>query len=192
MDEEIIRLNVGGVIFQTTRNTLLFDEESRFYAMFSDDQTFENQREVFIDRDGTHFRYILNYLRTGIVTLPRDVAVIQELLIEAEFYHLREVIQELTKPCYRIKGIIPHNFETEAFHDSLILSKETNKYLHVFLGGQKDYKLVYRGSRDGWSADVFHCLCDNVGPTVVIIRKGGSIFGGFTHRSWAGIDCCVD
>lgn len=187
MDEEIIRLNVGGVIFQTTKSTLLFDAESRFYAMFPDDISFDKNEEIFIDRDGTHFRYILNYLRTGIVTIPRDVAAIQELLIEAEYYQLKEIIEELTKPCYRIKGILPHSFEDEPFSDSLILTKETEKYLHVFLGGQRDYKLVYRGSRDGWNADVFHCLCDNVGPTVVIIRKGGSIFGGFTQRSWAGI-----
>lgn len=186
MDEEIVRLNVGGVVFQTTRNTLLFDAESRFSGMFSNDQTFDDVADVFIDRDGTHFRYILNYLRTGFITLPRDITAIQELLIEAEYYELKEIIEELTKPCYQIKGILPYSYETGAFYDSLILSKESRQHLHVFLGGQKAYKLVYRGSRDGWSADTFHCLCDNTGPTVTVIRKASSVFGGFTQRSWAG------
>lgn len=186
MDETIVRLNVGGTIFQTSRNTLLFDSNSRFYEMFNDDQTFEKHEEVFIDRDGTHFRYILNYLRTGLVTLPRDANALQELLIEAQYYDLKEIIDVLSKSCYQIKGILPHSFTQEAFHDSLILDCETKKYLHVFLGGQKVYNLLYRGARDGWGADTFHCLCDNAGPTVTVIRKGSSVFGGFTQQSWSG------
>ncbi|KXJ28532.1 uncharacterized protein LOC110238831 [Exaiptasia diaphana] len=186
MMDEIVRLNVGGTVFQTSRNTLVFDANSRFYEMFSDDQTLENREEVFIDRDGTHFRYILNYLRTGLVTLPRDANALQELLIEAQYYDLKEIVDVLSKPCYQIKGILPHSFTQEAFHDSLILNSETRKYLHVFLGGQKVYNLLYRGSRDGWSADTFHCLCDNAGPTVTVIRKGSSVFGGFTQQSWSG------
>ena len=41
-----------------------------------------------IDRDGTHFRFILNYLRTGAVSAPPDPASKQELAIEADYYCL--------------------------------------------------------------------------------------------------------
>ena len=46
----------------------------------------------FIDRDGTHFRYILNYLRTGKLTLPEDKTLVKELLEEAEFYQIQGMV----------------------------------------------------------------------------------------------------
>lgn len=48
----------------------------------------------FIDRDGTHFRYILNYLRDGFLDIPKKVA--RELLQEARFYQLEGMVQYLT------------------------------------------------------------------------------------------------
>ncbi|CAG8523101.1 7312_t:CDS:2, partial [Paraglomus brasilianum] len=32
------------------------------------------------------------------------------------------------------------------------------------------FKLLYRGSRDGFSAKTFHSRCDNKGPTIVVVR----------------------
>ncbi|CAG8562215.1 291_t:CDS:2 [Paraglomus occultum] len=32
------------------------------------------------------------------------------------------------------------------------------------------FKLLYRGSRDGFSAKMFHNRCDNKGPTIVVVR----------------------
>ena len=49
----------------------------------------------FIDRDGTHFRHILNYLRTGKLVLPDDKVVRKELLSEAEFYRIDGILNEL-------------------------------------------------------------------------------------------------
>ena len=42
----------------------------------------------FIDRDPTHFRRILNYLRTGAIAVPEDEHEKAELLCEADFYAL--------------------------------------------------------------------------------------------------------
>jgi hypothetical protein len=44
----------------------------------------------FFDRDGTHFRYILNYLRNGpntITSIPNDETILHELLGEAKYYN---------------------------------------------------------------------------------------------------------
>lgn len=51
------------------------------------------QNVVFIDRDGTHFRHILNWLRDGVVPLL-DPAGYQELLREAQFYQLNVGFQD--------------------------------------------------------------------------------------------------
>lgn len=45
--------------------------------------------------------------------------------------------------------------------------------------------LIYRGTRDGSSSDIFHQKCDNQGPTICLYENSyGNIFGGFTSVSW--------
>ena len=49
----------------------------------------------------------------------------------------------------------------------------------------KEFKLIYRGSRDGWDAKDFHKNCDNKGSTVTIIHTNtNNIFGGYTSIPW--------
>ncbi|RCN25806.1 K+ channel tetramerization domain protein [Ancylostoma caninum] len=62
-------LNVGGTKFYTTAETLTSPSagESSFFANL--DYT---KCEIFIDRDPTVFKYILNYLRDGRVMFPDD------------------------------------------------------------------------------------------------------------------------
>ena len=45
------------------------------------------QGYVFVDRDGKHFRHILNWLRDGVVPTLTD-AEYSELIREAEYYQL--------------------------------------------------------------------------------------------------------
>lgn len=45
------------------------------------------QGYVFVDRDGKHFRHILNWLRDGVVPTLKD-SEYSELLREAEYYQL--------------------------------------------------------------------------------------------------------
>lgn len=48
-----------------------------------------------------------------------------------------------------------------------------------------NYTLLYRASRDGDSAVVFHQLCDRKGPTVTIIQtQNNYIFGGYSKVDW--------
>ena len=67
-----------------------FYSGSMLHAMFSGrfDSKPAEDGSYFIDRDGTHFRYILNYLRTGQLVVPEDKIVRRELLNEAEFYRV--------------------------------------------------------------------------------------------------------
>ena len=132
----------------------------------------------FIDRDGTHFRYILNYLRTGQLTVPDDKILRRELLAEAEFYRVEGMISELT---------------ARPFRDSVILSLDQRETLMNWLKGTQalnntrgnvSFGLIYRASRDGWAAANFHSRCDYKSPTVTVIMSGKSIFGGYTDQQW--------
>jgi hypothetical protein len=49
---------------------------------------------------------------------------------------------------------------------------------------EKNLVLKYRYTEHGASNDVFHALCDGVGPTVTIVKANGYIFGGFTRIPW--------
>lgn len=57
----------------------------------------DSRDRLFIDRDPTHFRLVLNYLRDGDCRLPESEAALAELLSEAEFYSL-EGLRELVCP----------------------------------------------------------------------------------------------
>ena len=177
-----IKLNVGGQYFTTSLETLTKDSGSMLHAMFSRKFNTKPAEDgsYFIDRDGTHFQYILNYLRTGQLVLPEDKIVCKELLIEAEFYQIQGILAELTpKP------------KPKPFDESVILSEEQQQKLVTWLGDspqsmESTCSLLYRASRDGWAASNFHERCDNKGPTVTVVLSGTNIFGGFTEQSWTG------
>ncbi|CAG8530458.1 23702_t:CDS:2 [Gigaspora rosea] len=49
-----------------------------------------------------------------------------------------------------------------------------------------EFKLLLRGSRDGFSSEVFHRLCDNIPGTVVVIKINSTneILGGYNPLIW--------
>ena len=51
----------------------------------------EDGTEIFVDRDPTHFRHILNWMR-GSTVLPEDDQVLTELMCEADFYALDDMV----------------------------------------------------------------------------------------------------
>ena len=50
-------------------------------------------------------------------------------------------------------------------------------------------KLLYRVSRDGDGANIFHKYCDNKGPTITFAKiSNGYRFGGYSGISWTSQD----
>ncbi|KFP58582.1 Putative potassium channel regulatory protein, partial [Cariama cristata] len=89
-NREVVVLSVGGVRFVTRASTLQQFPESRLARMLNNaDQEFKMVNgEFFVDRDGTLFSYIMDFLRTLQVSLPTDFSDYQRLQREAEFYGL--------------------------------------------------------------------------------------------------------
>jgi hypothetical protein len=87
----MVRLNIGGKKFCTTIDTLTIREpDSMLAAMFSGRHAMCQESKkgyVFIDRDGKHFRHILNWLRDGVIPSLSDPDC-SELLREADYYQL--------------------------------------------------------------------------------------------------------
>ena len=63
--QRVVKLSVGGARFQTTLGTLRRFPGTFLEAMFSGrfPRVTDDEGWHFIDRDGTHFRHILNFLR---------------------------------------------------------------------------------------------------------------------------------
>ena len=83
-----------------------------------------------------------------------------------------------------------YKFKTEEYMiDSVILkkSKRIGEFLnkiYEWCGCQK-MKLLFRATKDGANANVFHKMCDNQGPTLCLYKNNKwNIFGGYASISW--------
>ncbi|XP_068309968.1 FH protein interacting protein FIP2-like [Pyrus communis] len=98
----LVHLNVGGNKFSTTVGTLTQRQpDSMLAAMFSVRHTLRQDKEgyVFIDRDGKHFRHILNWLRDG--EIPKlEASQYAELVKEAKYYQLLGLVDGILDVLY--------------------------------------------------------------------------------------------
>ena len=105
--DKIEQVNVGGIIYTTRLNTLCV-KDSYFEIMYSgrikSAETINDA--VFIDRDGTLFAHVLNYLRNLEEWMPpQDPKLILDLINEAKFYCLSGMLE-------KIKQSIPEKYRS--------------------------------------------------------------------------------
>ena len=93
--DRIVTLNIGGQIYSTKQSTISNNVDSQsFLARLIDNPT-PNNEPYFIDRDGKYFSYFLNYFREKKLTFPANNDELKQLLIEAKFYQLDRLINEI-------------------------------------------------------------------------------------------------
>jgi hypothetical protein len=194
---EKVKLNVGGRYYQTTIRTLTKHSEgtsSYFKALFSRQwqlQKDPKDESVFIDRDGDLFGFILQYLRTGKISIDFDYDLLrQDLMMEAEFYNLHILVNLLNANPSKKEDDTKRNSQSDSkklYLDTKILSINDQQELNKFSGyDHQQWQLIYRASRDGYTAKAFHQICDGCSPTICVIRSNhGFIFGGFTSIPWS-------
>ncbi|KAJ8027104.1 BTB/POZ domain-containing protein KCTD8 [Holothuria leucospilota] len=90
-----INLNVGGTFFTTSRDTLTRYPGSTLHSMFSKDGISTVPKDdlgrFIIDRDGSVFGFILNFLRSGSLNLPTDFTAHEQLIDEADYFQLPDM-----------------------------------------------------------------------------------------------------
>jgi hypothetical protein len=75
---KIIKINVGGTYFTTTKTTLIM---SNFFSrLFDFKGSDEHDKEIFIDRDPKAFKHVLNTLRDSNYVFP------EKYKYELEYY----------------------------------------------------------------------------------------------------------
>ena len=88
--------------------------------------------------------------------------------------------------------VICGHLEASPIIDSTIISNNTmeNRLVKLCKLSDKQFKLLYRASRDGFEASSFHAKCDNQPRTLTIIKTArGYIFGGYTAVAWDSNTC---
>nr|CAG4643328.1 EOG090X090D [Ilyocryptus agilis] len=90
---QYVKLNVGGSLHYTTIGTLT-KHDTMLRAMFSGRMEVLTDSEgwILIDRCGKHFGLLLNFLRDGSAPLPESPREIAELLAEAKYYCVAELV----------------------------------------------------------------------------------------------------
>lgn len=101
--DQLVKVNVGGTRYITTRSTLVSKGENFFTVLLDNDEgngvpcLRDEQGYIFIDRDGELFRHVLNYLRTGKLFKP-DTLSITQLEYELDFYQIRRGRDKVDNP----------------------------------------------------------------------------------------------
>jgi hypothetical protein len=96
-----VELNIGGYRFETSVQTLRRIPHTFFDAYFSGRYAQDVCRDgsIFVDRDGAHFGYILEYMRDGVVSVAEpgvrpSVSLLRALKREFGFYSIELVAEQ--------------------------------------------------------------------------------------------------
>lgn len=105
---DVITFDVGGTIFKTLLPTVTLGvaKATLFPSLVECKRS--KAEPIFLDRDATAFRFVLNFLRdpAGFVP-PRSVELIQQLLQEADYFLLPDGFTETLRYTSPLKTIVP-------------------------------------------------------------------------------------
>lgn len=107
-----VKLNVGGVRYETTVGTLRNQPDSMLSAMFSGQFGLQQDPDgsIFIDRDGEVFKHILAYLRDGVLDVNQDM--VSRVKREFQYFNIRPQPIRRERVCAvtgleMLKGTVP-------------------------------------------------------------------------------------
>ena len=146
-------------------------------------------------------RMLQNEKPQNLTTFQVQVANPESCMEEFSFY---QMFQELTVESCKYVGIsfvafqilllisfsvLEIVFSDHMMSDTVILKNESEliRQLLSFLNDRKSpLRLCYRASIHGWQSQKFHELCDSKAGTVVLVKVGNWIFGGYIDQTWQG------
>lgn len=170
-----VRLNIGGHLYTTTKSTLTKYSSNALNKILLN---LDDEGNVFVDRDGRMFQYILEFLRNGELCLPDDFSEFDSLTKEVNLYgidelssclenvkHRRikfiEILETTKKGCVKtvLKGrkIDLQRLDLTAIQkrDKLILERaEDSSFLEIILDdGNARLNLAEVLSRNKWTCE---------------------------------------
>jgi len=113
-DQRMIRINVGGLMFETSETVLQRDPESLLSKLASSNPPLmpEADGSFVFNRDWWLFRFILAFLRDGV--LPDDRGVLAQLYKETSYWHLSEMQHAIEEQKLHLKKTNAKKDDNEA------------------------------------------------------------------------------
>ncbi|KAK8810436.1 hypothetical protein WA158_007011 [Blastocystis sp. Blastoise] len=177
-----IKMEVNHIVYTINRSRLASLHIMHSYFNNEPDLSLDyhyNNDVLIMKKPVRYFKYIVDYIQNGVLDIEsEDLDYIQDIKKEFSVFNINmkeEVwIQYLPVSSY--------------FPDSNILNDNYINILLEWIGKDKKWKLLYKGSRDGFLASEFHEKCDEKGENIVLIRNNNNgeknVFGGYTSKSW--------
>ncbi|CAG8606708.1 4996_t:CDS:2 [Ambispora gerdemannii] len=125
-------------------------------------------------------------------------------------YHLKPGYTPITTvapPRYGSKSLMIAKMVPHHYLDSTIINKRHAALLSLWIDRREnetpttfrqptsaenryEFKLLCRGTRDGFTAKYFHRFCDSKGPTITIlkVKETGELIGGYNPLPWKSSD----
>ena len=82
---EVVKFDIGGQLYKVSRSLLDKHPDSMLAKSASDQWQEDPEAEIFIERDGLCFRYILDYTRDDKIDLPITKSK-KTIVAELEYY----------------------------------------------------------------------------------------------------------
>lgn len=138
--QELVTLNVGGKIFTTRLSTFKQFPASRLAGMLDGrDQEFKTvDGQIFVDRDGALFSFILDFMRNHELLLPSDFSDHLRLQREALFYELDSLVDLLNQ------YLLQSGSARSAVVEVHFLNRNTQAFFRVFCSCSKTIEMLTR------------------------------------------------
>ena len=185
-------------------------EKGKFFKIFEDipsiitalKETFENKKPIIKEnKEYIQLTIVPTLLALGETNLiiskkqSNDKDIINDLCNivnkqEKEIKNLKikiSSLEEKIKFFEELNPIIRRFKNPNNLIGDIIKTKEQFNIICDWINREKSFKfkLLYKGTTDGDTIEVFHNKCDNQYPTISIIEStDGQIFGGYTTKSW--------
>ena len=153
-EQKTVQFDVGGQMYRVSKSLIEQHEETMLARLVSDTWLANPDATIFIDRDGERFKYVLDYLRYGKVSLPLTVPR-EMFLLDMEYYGFSSVNNDTARSTLAPTQIDNHDASKQAaLHlrrcfqhslketseknlESLVLEKAT-EYAHQYFGQQME------------------------------------------------------
>ncbi|KAK8813394.1 hypothetical protein WA158_002986 [Blastocystis sp. Blastoise] len=178
---DIFKVNVSDNIYKISKKNL---KKRNIDNSFFDKRR-DKRLRYDVDNDAIvlpfqtkYFEYIDTFIRTGRIQLKEsDISHIKEIQKDFEAYGI---------PVDEKKWSV-YSFQKTDMIGSDIISNEFAYYIHKWIPN-KEWKIIYKGTKNGFSPSSFHKCCDNRGETLIVLYSRNNnvdcVFGGYTSVSW--------
>jgi len=164
--KDLVYLNIGGVKFATTITTLT-QKSTYFQSMFrwyNDNQSDNANPTIFIDKDPEPFKYLLTYMREGIIDIPKENdGLARGIILQAHYFGLNEFVRVVKITSWRNSDLCSHkavidddralkDFDLyfDSFHDSFAESEFLPSAYHSEYSFKK---ISLRNGNQTWKID---------------------------------------